>query len=94
MMPVMTLNMRYVRPANYDDLLTIETTVRKAPDQFMTFHHEVFNENGELLNGGSVKLGFIEASSRESCSAPDLLIDLINKQIESQIHRTHDHTIC
>jgi len=82
MMPVMSLNMRYVRPAKYDDLLTIETTVRKVPDQFMTFHHEVFNESGDLLNGGSVKLGFIKADTRESCLAPTLLVDIINASIE------------
>lgn len=82
MMPVMSLNMRYVRPAKYDDLLTIETTVRKVPEQFMTFHHEVFNEQGELLNGGSVKLGFIAADTRESRTAPTLLQDLITTSIE------------
>ena len=84
MMPVMSLNMRYVRPAKYDDLLTIETTLRRAPDKFMTFHHEVFNEKGKLLNGGSVKLGFIEADSRKSCKAPKLLVDIVNKGIENQ----------
>jgi len=82
MMPVMSLNMRYVRPAKYDDLLTIETTIRKIPDQFMTFHHEVFNASGKLLNGGSVKLGFINADDRESRTAPTLLVDIINAAIE------------
>jgi len=82
MMPVMSLNMRYVRPAKYDDLLTIETTIKKTPAQFMTFHHEVFNEAGHLLNGGSVKLGFIEADTRKSCSAPELLVDIVTQGIE------------
>lgn len=82
MMPVMSLNMRYVRPAKYDDLLMIKTQIRKIPEQFMTFYHEVFNEANELLNAGSVKLGFIRADSRESCKAPNLLIDLIQKKFE------------
>ena len=84
MMPVMSLNMRYVRPAKYDDLLTIETTLRQAPDRFMTFHHEVFNENGKLLNGGSVKLAFIQADNRQSCKAPKILIDIVNQHLENQ----------
>jgi len=83
MMPVMSLNMRYVRPARYDELLTIETTVKKVPDAFMTFHHEVFNEKGELLNGGNVKLGFIHADSRESRTAPKKLVDIINSAVEA-----------
>ena len=83
MMPVMSLNMRYVRPAKYDELLTIKTTIKKIPDEFMTFHHEVFNEKGKLLNGGSVKLGFIFADSRKRCLAPSVLVDIINQSIEA-----------
>ena len=44
MMPVMSLQMRYVRPALYDELLTIRTTLRQWPELTMTFHHEIFNE--------------------------------------------------
>ena len=82
MMPVMSLNMRYVRPAKYDELLTIETSIRKVPDAFMTFHHEVYNEASQIINGGSVKLGFIAADTRQSCTAPKILVDLITSAIE------------
>ena len=35
MMPVLSLQMRYVRPAYYDELLTIRTALRRIPDQFI-----------------------------------------------------------
>ena len=44
LMPVMSLNQRFVRPARYDELMTIKTTLRHLPDNFITFHHEIFNE--------------------------------------------------
>ena len=75
MMPVMSLNKRFVRPAHYDDLLTVKTTLRKLPQQFITFHHEIFNEENKLVNGGSVKLGFIEAATKKSMEAPECLLE-------------------
>jgi len=74
LMPVMSLNMRFVRPAHYDELLTIKTTLRKLPDLTITFHMEIYNEQMELVNGGSVKLGFINASNKESRPAPEYLV--------------------
>lgn len=75
LMPVMSLNIRYVRPAYYDDLLTVKTTLRKLPDTFITFHMEVFNEAGELINGGSVKLSFVDTKSKKSKAAPPYLLE-------------------
>ncbi len=74
MMPVMTLQQRFVRPAYYDELLTIRTSLRKMPDQFITFHVEIFNEKGKLVNGGSVKLCFIEVKNNRTVSAPAYLL--------------------
>lgn len=82
MMPVMSLNCRYVRPAKYDELLTIRTTLRKLPGMFVTFHHEIYNEAGELLNGGSVKLAFITTDHKVAMAAPAYLIEKLKSYFE------------
>lgn len=82
LMPVMSLNMRFVRPARYDELLTIETTLRKLPQKTITFHHEIFNENKKLVNGGSVKLCFVDAKSNKTVDAPDFLLDKLKPHFE------------
>ncbi len=65
-MPVTAMSSRYLRPALYDDLLTIKTTLRKLPEgSVIEFHHEVYNEGGELLNTGSVSLVFYDFEKRE-----------------------------
>jgi acyl-CoA thioester hydrolase len=74
LMPVMSLNMRFVRPARYDELLTIRTTLRELPAQSITFHVEIFNEQKKLLNGGSVKLCFVDAKTNKTLHTPDALI--------------------
>lgn len=82
LMPVMTLNIRYVRPALYDELLKVSTTLRKMPHETMTFYTEIFNEKNELLNGGHVKLGFIQAKDKKSTIAPNYLIDQLKPYFE------------
>lgn len=75
MMPVMSLQMRYVRPALYDELLTIRTTLRQLPEMTITFHCEIFNEKKKLVNGGSVKLCFVDMKSGKTVPPPQYLID-------------------
>ncbi len=73
LMPVMSLNQRFVRPALYDQLLTIQTTLRRMPGKTITFHHEIFNEKNKLVNGGSVKLCFVEVKTGKTVACPAYL---------------------
>lgn len=75
LMPVVSLQMRFVRPARYDELLTIRTTLRQLPEKFITFEVEIFNEQSKLVNGGTVRLCFVEASSGKTIPAPEFLLE-------------------
>jgi len=76
MMPVVELNVRYLRPATYDDLLTVKTQIREMPfDHRIEFHQEVFNEKGKLLTAGNVKLFFLETKTWKKTHMPDTLRD-------------------
>lgn len=82
LMPVVTMNIRYVRPAHYDELLTIRTTLRQLPERFITFHMELFNELGKLVNGANVKLCFVDAKSGKTIPAPELLVNQLKPYFE------------
>ena len=82
MMPVMSLNQRFVRPARYDELLTITTTLRQLPDKTITFHLEIHNERGKLVNGGSVKLCFVAVESERTVTAPNYLLEALRPYFE------------
>ncbi len=83
LMPVMSLQMRFVRPAHYDELLTIRTTLRRLPDRTIVFHVEIFNEGGRLVNGGNVKLCFVEARTGKTVEAPAYLLEKLRPHFES-----------
>ena len=75
MMPVMSLQKRFVRPALYDELLTVRTTLRELPTSTITFHMEIYNEKKKLVNGGSVKLCFVDMKTGQTVPPPQYLIE-------------------
>ena len=73
-MPVVDLHVRYLRPATYDDLLTIKTQVRELPTNHqIEFYQEVFNEQGKMLTSGKVTLYFLELTTRRKTNMPEVL---------------------
>lgn len=77
MMPVMSLQMRFVRPALYDELVTVRTCIRHIPTDTITFHVEIYNEKKKLVNGGSVKLCFVDMKSGRTVPPPQYLIEAL-----------------
>lgn len=82
LMPVVSMQMRFVRPAHYDELLTIKTSLNKFPGYFIVFHVEIFNENMKLVNGGSVKLCFVRKTNNQTVSAPGYLLEKLRPYFE------------
>ncbi len=72
-MPVMNMQVRFLRPARYDDLLTVQTTVPSLPNEDIRFRYEIRNETGELLNGALVQLCFLDATTQKRINAPDFI---------------------
>ena len=71
-MPVTEIHSKFIRPALYDDLITVVTTVREMPlHHKIVFHSEIYNEKKELLNVGDVTLFFMEAKTMKRSVIPD-----------------------
>lgn len=70
-MPIVELHTKFLRPAKYDDLLTIKTQLRELPaDHRIEFHHEVLNEEGKLLTIGRIVLYFLDAKTMARTTMP------------------------
>lgn len=78
-MPVVDIHSRFLRPAKYDDLITVKTTLREMPVHHkIIFHSEIYNQNGELLNVGDVTLYFIEAKTMKRSEMPAILKEKVS----------------
>ena len=70
-LPVVELNIKYLRPAKYDDLITIKSQIKTLPtDHKIVFDQEVYNEAGKLLTIGQVKLYFMDANMNNRIEMP------------------------
>lgn len=77
MMPVLVNHSEYKRPAHYDDLLSVQTSIRKMPTLRFRFDYQIHNEGGVLLNEGYTELVFVKKESRKPCRVPQKIIDLL-----------------
>jgi acyl-CoA thioester hydrolase len=75
-MPVGSMECRYLKPARYDDLLTVRTILKELPkSNKVTFHHEIYNETGEKLNTGEVSLHFMDKAGLKPSRIPQPLLE-------------------
>jgi acyl-CoA thioester hydrolase len=75
-MPVVDVHCRYLRPAKYDDLLTVKTMLKELPlHHKIEFHQEVYNEQQELLVVGKITLYFMEANGMKRTTMPPQLLE-------------------
>lgn len=81
-MPVASMNNKYIRPVYYDELITIETTLKKIPEVRMVFHNRILNEKGEEVNTAEVTLVFLNAETNRPTRAPEKLLELLKKHMK------------
>jgi acyl-CoA thioester hydrolase len=74
-MPVASLEIKYLRPAFYDSLLQIVTTLKEMPTDRANFHTEIFNEAGKLVNAGVTTLVFVDTKTKTKTSIPKELYE-------------------
>jgi len=79
LLPVSRLEIKYLAPALYDEVLTIRTTIPKKPSVKIIFNYEVFNEKNELINTATTELVFVDAVTRKPCRPPKYFMDNINQ---------------
>jgi acyl-CoA thioester hydrolase len=78
MLPVMNMNIDYLKPAKYDDLLTLKTILIKKPSVKIEFNFEIYNEQNELLTTAYTKLVFLDAKKNRPTKCPEHLLEKIN----------------
>lgn len=71
MLPVVSLNMNYKKPARYDDLLRVKTIFKSQTSAKIEFDYEIYNEQNELLTIGNSILVFVNMKTGRPMAAPD-----------------------
>ncbi|AQX03118.1 acyl-CoA thioesterase [Elizabethkingia anophelis] len=78
-LPVSEYNIKYLKPALYDQELRIEVNVKERPGVRIIFDYEIYNEDDEKLTEASTTLFFLDAEKNKVVKCPDWLMQLMDK---------------
>ena len=85
MLPVLEYNMKYFKPAKYDDVITIRTTLKSKSGVRITFNYECFNEGGEMINQGMTTLVFVSVENGKPIKQPQRIKKVFEPYFIEQI---------
>jgi acyl-CoA thioester hydrolase len=77
MLPVVSLEMNYKKPARYDDELRVKTILKSQTSVKIEFDYEIYNEQNQLLTTGYSMLVFVDMKSGRPIVPPSYVSDKI-----------------
>jgi acyl-CoA thioester hydrolase len=81
LLPVTEMNIKYLKPVFYDDIITIQTSLQKIPTSRLVFYHEVSSNSGEIINRANSTVAFVDINTRKPMKAPQIIIDKIKSYL-------------
>ena len=78
-MPVIDMDFRFIKPAYFDDLLTVTTTILELPTSRIKFEFELKNEEGEIINTSNLSCAFIDSKTSKVLRPPSILLEKLEK---------------
>lgn len=78
MLPVISLNCNFKKSALYDDVLTVETFLKKTPSVKIEFEYKITNQHNELICSGNTVLAFINSETKRPIRCPNYILEKLN----------------
>ncbi len=80
MLPVTELEFKFIKPAYYDELLSVKTILQEIPKGVrIVFTYEIYNEKQELLTTGASTLAFVDMKTRKPVRCPEYLVKALQE---------------
>jgi acyl-CoA thioester hydrolase len=89
MLPVISFNIDYKKPAHYDELINITTRVKEMPKTRFHFEFLITNQEGHILSKASSTIVFVDKRSRN----PQIVPDFIVKKLQANFEPCYNHSI-
>ncbi len=78
MLPVISLRINFKKSALYDDLITVETKLKRLPLVKIEFDYNIYNEKQEVLAEANTVLAFLDKHTKRPVKCPDYVLEKIN----------------
>lgn len=88
MLPVVSMSFKFLKPAFYDDTITIITQIKELRGARLNLIYNSYNSIGELINSGETNLAIVHKGNRKPCLAPDYIKSAIQNTIRIETQNT------
>lgn len=82
-LPVLEYQIKYFKPAFYDELLRIETKIEAVKGARIFFSYTTFNEMDEELNKATTTLVFVDKGTKRPMNPPSYLVEVLSKAVDT-----------
>ncbi|RZJ77553.1 MAG: acyl-CoA thioesterase [Flavobacterium sp.] len=79
MLPILELQCKFIKPALYNQTLTIKSIVKQLPTVRLVVDYEIYNEAEQLINTGQTTLVFVDKNTRRPCQPPANFMENVRK---------------
>lgn len=76
-LPVISLQCNFKKSAEFDDEITVKTTLKKIPTVKIEFEYEITNQKNELLTTGNTVLAFINKTTKKPMRCPEYILEKV-----------------
>ena len=84
-LPVISFDIKYKKPAHFDDLISIKTTIKEMPKVRFSFEFEIRNEKNILLSTAKSTVVFVDSRSRLPIIIPSFIEDILKTKFKSEV---------
>ena len=81
-LPVANLTIDFIKPAKYDEVLTVKTILKDKPAIRVDFYYEVYNAENELVCKAKSRLVFANKETGKPCRPFPEFIRLVNQYFQ------------
>jgi acyl-CoA thioester hydrolase len=78
-LPIVSMTINYKKPARYDDLLHIHTTLKSQTTVKVEFDCEIYNDQQELLTTAHFILVFLDLKTGRPTLPPENILKILNQ---------------
>ncbi|GJQ04128.1 acyl-CoA thioesterase [Capnocytophaga canimorsus] len=79
MLPVVSLQINYKKPALYDEILTIRTQIKNLPSTKIEFDYKILNEKEEVISTANTTLVFVDVKTWRPTRCPEKILEAIRE---------------
>lgn len=83
LLPVINLNINYLKPAHYDSPITIHARMQESPELKIKFNYIVTNINNDIICKAESTNVVVEKDSRKPVRVPKFIKDKLTSEISN-----------